>query len=110
MKSDNSQTAETASLIAELWQRHLPTLLDRMDTLDRIAQTAASTGLIDKDREEGLGISHKFAGSLGMYGYSHGSEISMQLEELFRSIPLERTDVLTPLVIELRQSVFTGKS
>jgi hypothetical protein len=33
--------AETEALIAELWQRHLPTLRERLNILDRIAAAAA---------------------------------------------------------------------
>ena len=34
--------AETAALIAELWQRHLPSLRERLDTLDRVAAIVSS--------------------------------------------------------------------
>ena len=98
--------AETAALIAELWQRHLPALRERLAILDRIADSAAAHPLTEEDRAEAIAISHKFAGSLGMYGYSRGSEVAMKMEHLFRSLPLERTDLVTPLVIELRQSLF----
>ncbi|WP_213806818.1 Hpt domain-containing protein [Granulicella sp. dw_53] len=98
--------AETAALIAELWQRHLPALLQRLDTLDRIAASAAATPLSSEDRNEGLGISHKLAGSLGMYGYHHGTEVAMQLELLFRSDPSVDQDRLGPLTKELREAIF----
>ena len=98
--------AETAALIADLWQRHLPTLRERLDILDRIALSASKSTISKEDREEAIAISHKFAGSLGMYGYSHGTEIASQLEQLFRSDPPMQPDLITPLTIELRQSIF----
>jgi hypothetical protein len=98
--------AETEALIAELWQRHLPALRDRLDILDRIAASAASGPMSSQDREEGIAISHKFAGSLGMYGYKRGTEIATELEQLFRSNPPSQPDLITPLTIELRESVF----
>jgi HPt (histidine-containing phosphotransfer) domain-containing protein len=98
--------AETEALIAELWQRHLPALRERLDTLDRIAATAAVAPLSKEDREEGIAISHKFAGSLGMYGYSRGTELASQLESLFRSLPPSQPDLITPLTIDLRQAIF----
>ena len=98
--------AETAALIADLWKRHLPTLHERLDTLDRIA-TASADGLLTKEeREEGTSISHKFAGSLGMYGYGRGTEVAMQLEHLFRSADSIDPAMLIALTYELRQSIF----
>jgi HPt (histidine-containing phosphotransfer) domain-containing protein len=98
--------AETKTLIAELWQRHLPTTRERLATLERIAASAAVTPLSPEDREEGISISHKFAGSLGMYGYTRGSELAMKLERLFRALPPPQPDLITPLTTELRESIF----
>ena len=100
--------AETEALIAELWQRHLPTLRERLDILDRIAATAAVCTLSEADREEGVAISHKFAGSLGMYGYHRGSELASALEQLFRGLPPSQPDLITPLTTELRETLFPG--
>jgi HPt (histidine-containing phosphotransfer) domain-containing protein len=101
---------ETKALIAELWQRHLPTTRDRLATLDRIAAKAALEPLAETDRQEGIAISHKFAGSLGMYGYTRGTELAMQLEKLFRSLPPPQPDLITPLTTELRESIFPTNS
>jgi HPt (histidine-containing phosphotransfer) domain-containing protein len=98
--------AETAALIAELWQRHLPSLRERLDTLDRIAASAAAGPISDDDREEGTAISHKLAGSLGMYGYKRGTEIASQLEQLYRSNPPSQPDLITPLTVDLRETIF----
>ena len=98
--------AETEALIAELWQRHLPALRDRLDILDRVAASAASGPMSSEDREQGIAISHKFAGSLGMYGYKRGTEIATELEQLFRSNPPSQPDLITPLIVELRESIF----
>ena len=98
--------AETAALIADLWKRHLPTLLERLDILDRIAASASQSPLTPEDREEAIAISHKFAGSLGMYGYSHGTEAASQLEQLLRSDSPVGPDLLTALTKELRDTIF----
>src|SRR5215831_3209869 len=98
--------SETKALIAELWLRHLPTTRDRLAALERIAAKAALEPLPEADREEGVAISHKFAGSLGMYGYTRGTELAMQLEQLFRAMPPPQPDLITPLTTELRESIF----
>jgi HPt (histidine-containing phosphotransfer) domain-containing protein len=97
--------AETAALIAELWQRHLPTLRERLDVLDRIAASSGEGSMSEQQREEGIAISHKLAGSLGMYGYQRGTEIASELEQLLRSNPTPQPDI-TLLTTELRESVF----
>jgi hypothetical protein len=99
-------TAKTDALIAELWQRHLPALKERLDILDRIAAAAAYSDISEEDREQGVALSHKFAGSLGMYGYQRGTEIAMKLEVLYRTPPLSEPHLLVPLTQELRQSIF----
>jgi HPt (histidine-containing phosphotransfer) domain-containing protein len=98
--------AKTDALIAELWQRHLPTIKERLDNLDRIAALAASATLSEADRAQGVDLAHKFAGSLGMYGYKHATDIAMQLEQLYRNLPPAQPDLITPLTVELRQSIF----
>lgn len=98
--------AKTDALIAELWQRHLPTLKERLDILDQIAASAASGTLSEADREQGASISHKFAGSLGMYGYQRGTEIAMQIEQIYRTLPVSQLQLLSPLTHQLRQSIF----
>jgi HPt (histidine-containing phosphotransfer) domain-containing protein len=98
--------AETAALIADLWQRHLPALRERLDTLDRVAASSAAGSMSDQQREEGIAISHKLAGSLGMYGYQRGTEIASQLEQLLRSNPPSQPDQVTPLTTGLREAIF----
>lgn len=98
--------AETDALIAELWQRHLPTIRERLEVLERIAGSAAIGTLSKEDRDEGIAISHKFAGSLGMYGYRQGTEIASQMELLFRSnSPIEPDSILS-LTYQLREAIF----
>jgi HPt (histidine-containing phosphotransfer) domain-containing protein len=98
--------AETAALIADLWQRHLPTLRERLDLLDRIAASSAVGPLSQEDRDQGIAISHKFAGSLGMYGYRRGTEVATAMEQMLRSDqPLQPEDLLA-LTYALREAVF----
>ncbi len=61
------------NLLADLWQKNLPTLRERLDLLDRIASTAASGTLAEATRLEALTIAHKLSGSLGMFGYQQGT-------------------------------------
>jgi HPt (histidine-containing phosphotransfer) domain-containing protein len=101
--------AETAALIADLWQRHLPTLRERLDLLDRIAASSAAGPLSKEDRDQGIAISHKFAGSLGMYGYRRGTEVAVAMEQLLRSDQPLQGEELVALTYELREAVFPAQ-
>jgi len=98
--------AETAALIANLWERQLPTLRERLDILDRISVASAEGPLTKEDREEATSISHKFAGSLGMYGYRRGTEVAMEMENLLRSDKPLDPSILISLTYQLRESIF----
>ena len=99
--------AETAALIADLWQRHLPTLRERLIILDRIAADSASDAPLSKaEHDEAIAISHKFAGSLGMYGYHDGSAAASKIEQLFRSGEPIQSETLIALTTKLRESIF----
>ena len=98
--------AETAALIANLWERQLPSLHERLDILDRIATASLEGPLIKGDCDQAIAISHKFAGSLGMYGYHRGSEVAMQMEHLLRSDEPLDPSTLISLTYQLRESIF----
>ena len=98
--------AETAALIANLWQRQLPSIHERLDSLDRIAATSLEGPLTKEDSDEAIAISHKFAGSLGMYGYRRGTEVAMQMEQLLRSNEPLDPSILISLTHQLRESIF----
>lgn len=73
---------KTQALLASLWLRNRPLLEERLATLDRAASLAAAGALAEEMREEAADTAHKLAGSLGMYGYDHGTRIARQLELL----------------------------
>ena len=78
----NLTEEKTASLLASLWIRNRPLIEERLEILDHAA-AAAAAGTLDIDsREEAANVAHKLAGSLGMYGYDHGTRLARQLELL----------------------------
>lgn len=103
---NSEAAAETAALIANLWQRQLPTLHERLDLLDRIAASSADGNLTAEDRKEGIAVAHKFAGSLGMYGYTRGSQVAGEMETFFRSDAPFDPAILLSLTFQLRESIF----
>ena len=92
------------ALLVDLWERGLPLLRERLNLLDRAA-AAAETGDLSEDlRVEAGGIAHKFAGSLGMFGYDRGTEIARQIEQMLSEPPAAWAR-LSELVRELRETL-----
>jgi HPt (histidine-containing phosphotransfer) domain-containing protein len=105
----NKQTeAKVDNLIAELWQRHLPNLRERLDLLDRTAAEASSGALAEALRAEALSIAHKMAGNLGMFGYPKGSEIASEMEHILKAPTQESLLRLAPLTVQLRKTLAPG--
>jgi HPt (histidine-containing phosphotransfer) domain-containing protein len=105
-----NQTAEvqdrTEALLAALWLRNRPIVDQRLDVLERAAAASAAANLPLEQREEAADVAHKLAGSLGMYGYEHGTRLARQIELL---LDYQTPDPvrLTALTRELRQTLTT---
>jgi HPt (histidine-containing phosphotransfer) domain-containing protein len=79
-------------------------LRDRLNLLDRMAAAATTGDLNEELRVESVGIAHKFAGSLGMFGYDRGTEIARQIEQMLTTSSTASSR-LDKLVRELRQTL-----
>jgi HPt (histidine-containing phosphotransfer) domain-containing protein len=98
------------TLLAELWQKNLPTIRERLDLLDQFASAASTGTLPEGTRVEALGIAHKLAGSLGMYGYQQGTEVASKMERILKSPTPDTLLTLRALAVDLRRSVSAGLS
>jgi HPt (histidine-containing phosphotransfer) domain-containing protein len=102
---DKKTEAKVDTLIADLWQRHLPNLRERLDILDRAAAEASSGSLAEAPRAEALSIAHKLAGNLGMFGYPQGSAVASEIEHILKAPTPEQLTSLTTLATRLRQTL-----
>ena len=96
---------EIDDLLLRLWQKNLPTIRQRLDLLDQLGSAAASGKLEEPARVEALRVAHNLAGSLGMYGYDHGTRLARQLELLLDYPTPDPTQIRT-LASQLRQALF----
>lgn len=92
------------ALLEDLWVRGLPLVRERLNLLDRVAAAVGAGDLSEPLRLEAAGIAHKFAGSLGMFGYDHGTEIAREIEQILGTLPAASTR-LAALVSELRETL-----
>ena len=95
-------------IIAQLWQKNLPAIRERLDLLDQFGSAAVSGKLEEHTRIEALNIAHKLAGSLGMYGYQQGTEVASKMERILKSPTPETLVTLRALAIDLRKSLAAG--
>ncbi|MDW5265972.1 MULTISPECIES: Hpt domain-containing protein [Acidobacteriaceae] len=100
-----NESKKLNALLAGLWERGLPLLQERLAILDRAATAAESGELSEVLRIEALEIAHKFAGSLGMFGYSDGTEIARQIEQLLGAITPATSSRLALLVTQLHRTL-----
>ncbi len=92
-------------LLAELWQRHLPDLRNRLDLLESATAEASSGAIAEVSRLEALSIAHKLAGNLGMFGHHASSEIASAIEQILKT-PTPATLITIPtLTTNLRNSL-----
>ena len=97
--------AKINNVLAQLWEKNLPTVQERLDLLDKFGAAAASGKLDEPTRVEALNIAHKLAGSLGMYGYQQGTEVASKMERILKSPTPESLVTLRTLAADLRKSL-----
>jgi HPt (histidine-containing phosphotransfer) domain-containing protein len=101
----NNDDGKIEALLADLWQRHLPTLHERLDLLDRTAAEASSGALGEVSRLEALSIAHKLAGNLGMFGHQQATQVASKMEQILKAPTPKTLVTLTDLATQLRQSL-----
>lgn len=94
---------EIQALLADVWQRHLPALHERLNLLQRAAESSATGNLSEAARAEAQSTAHKLAGNLGMFGHQEAGDIAGHIEQALKS-PTPGTALAT-LVAKLRQSL-----
>jgi len=106
MSQNPNAEQEINALLAELWQRHLPSTRERLETLARVARATSSLdGLAESERAEAQSVAHKLSGNLGMFGYPQAGSIAGEIEEILKS-PTSKTFLqLDPLIQQLRAAL-----
>jgi HPt (histidine-containing phosphotransfer) domain-containing protein len=66
-----------------LWSRFLPTLLERVSTLESAAAAFADHKLTGEQQEAAFAAAHNLAGVLGTFSLERGSALARELELLF---------------------------
>jgi HPt (histidine-containing phosphotransfer) domain-containing protein len=77
-----TSSEKLSAQIDDLWQKHLPLMRSRIETiqsaLDALRKNRLGEDLRDKAKES----AHKLAGSLGTFGLRHASDDASEIERL----------------------------
>ena len=103
--SANPADAEISALLADLWQRHLPSMHERLSLLDHAALSAAAGTLGEPERAEAQAVAHKLAGNLGMFGYGAADSIASEIEHIFEDPTPDSLAHLATLARQLRRTL-----
>ncbi|ADV81478.1 Hpt domain-containing protein [Terriglobus saanensis] len=98
-----------AQKIAAIWKENRSSFRERLDLLDRAAEELTETRTLDPDlRSEVTSISHKLAGSLGMFGYLEATAIARRIELDLENPGLPQPERLRKDVDALKSSLATA--
>jgi len=103
MDINSNAEEEINALLADLWQRHLPSTRERLEALERAALAGSEQRLNEAERTEAQSMAHKLSGNLGMFGHQEAGLIAGEIEQLLKPQSEEATFCLLPLVKKLRQ-------
>lgn len=102
--------------VQEIWERTKPANLDRVVVLEQLLE-ALETGEVDPALyQQGIQNAHKLAGSLGMFGFEHGTTLARQMETTLQAAVKARAKSLPtspqklaikirPLLVALRREL-----
>ena len=105
MIEDKGVEEEINTLLADLWQKHLPALRERLGLLDDAALDATAGRLTDPKRAEAQSVAHKLAGNLGMFGHGEAGSLASEIEQIYKDPSEEAFEKLPALARSLRQQL-----
>lgn len=103
--TDSKVLSPTHGMLTAIWERGLPRLRDRLAELDGAAKAALGGSLSADKRAESAATAHQLAGSLGMFGYTQGTETARAMELLLEADGAVDATKLAELAVTLRASL-----
>lgn len=97
--------ASLPATIATLWERFREPTMDRVGILEQAAKALLTGELDELLRQQAVRVAHKLAGSLGTFGFPHGSTLAREIEQTLeanRALGHEQAVHLSNLVTALR--------
>ena len=100
-----SQTDTIRAAFADIWERNLPLIRQRLLAVERAAAEAAKPSPDSERIELGRAEAHKLVGVLGTFGLSQGTELARGLEGRLQPGPGTDANELMRIAAELRSAI-----
>jgi len=97
----------TLRMLAALWEKSKPTVMERVTLLERTAEALGAGKLDDTLRKDAVSAAHKLAGTLGMFGYPEGTELARSIEQMLEAdtMPADAAAKMQGWCAELRKAL-----
>jgi HPt (histidine-containing phosphotransfer) domain-containing protein len=110
MQQTPAQAAQLQAAMAQVWQKSLPLLRERVSTLERALTAVQNNQLTPELRSNAALEAHRLAGLLGTFGYPEGTDAARMFETVFDSDAILQPNLpetLAPALVTLRAIVST---
>ena len=107
-----SAASELSEALDKLWARFLPEIRNRVSVLEAAATANAGHALTTAQHREAHAAAHKLAGTLGTFGLAQGSDLALELENLYaldKAPDAAQGEQLAALAQELRLMIESRK-
>lgn len=84
-------TPQRLAFVSALWEKYRDQVLHRVDVVEDAVMAILESRLTDSLRQQAYGEAHKLAGSVGTFGFQHGSGWAREIEGV-----LEGSTPITP--------------
>ncbi len=97
---------KTITALAEVWQRYEGAYHERLAILERANQAWQAGKLTGQLLQQAQWAAHKLAGSLGVFGFSQGSHLALEMEQLLKiELDTNRSKQFSQLLIALKKAL-----
>jgi HPt (histidine-containing phosphotransfer) domain-containing protein len=106
--ADNHVQRRARETVAEIWGQFRGVIMDRLEILEQATAALLDGVLSDELRQRAEREAHKLVGSAGLFGFRQGSQLAMEIEQMFQTqVPLDQQQAscLAALVRALRQEL-----
>lgn len=84
----SASTSETQQLeqlwqdLTRLWREVQPEIMEQVAALEQVAEMLQTQAIAPTFKEQAIANVHRLVGTVGSYGFTHGSELARQIETL----------------------------
>ncbi|MUG98469.1 response regulator [Scytonema sp. UIC 10036] len=99
--------AKVVASLAQLWERFKDSFVDEVSLLLQAATALQLSVLETEERQKAQQVAHKLVGGLGSFGFTEGSRLAQQIEQLLQTTDIEplQAQQLVETVKSLRQDL-----